>query len=292
MNTQTYSELPLDHAATARTTRVLGVDTHFHEAGDGPPLLLLHGSGPGASAWSNWQPLLPILSSSFRVIAPDQIGFNLSQAEGQSRYGRDLWTDHALALADQLGLEHLSVIGNSMGGGIALSMAAKRPQAVDRIVAMGTVGIRFDISPGLEQVWGYRPSFEAMRSLMELFAYDGTLVTDDLVQMRYEASAEPTIRDAFSAMFPEPRQAGVDDLALTDEELRSISAPVLLAHGMHDRVVPMASTALPLLEVLPNAQLHAFGKSGQWVMIEETQAFASVVLAFLNEDHQRRDRCS
>ena len=273
----------LDPDAIGRTETALGIDTYFHDAGDGPPILLLHGSGPGVSAWSNWRPVYPVLSESFRVIAPDQVGFNRTQPAEPVEYGRKLWTDHALALIDELGIERFSVIGNSMGGAIALSLAVARPEAVDRIVVMGTMGIAQPIPDGLAEVWGYDPSPESMRRLVELFAYDQSIVTDELVQMRYQASADPTVRDAFAAMFPEPRQNGVDDLALSTAELESIAQPVLLAHGYHDRIVPMASTSLPLMDVLPDAQLHAFGNSGHWVMIEQSRAFAAAVLAFLQE---------
>ena len=98
-----------------------------------------------------------------------------------------------------------------------------------------------------------------MKRLIELFAYDQSIVTDELVQMRYQASADPTVRDAFAAMFPEPRQNGVDDLALSAEELEALAHPILLAHGYHDRIVPLRSTSLPLMDVLQDAQLHAFG---------------------------------
>lgn len=282
MTTQTNSKT-LDPDSTSRNLTVAGVDTHFHDAGDGPPLLLLHGSGPGVSAWSNWRPIYPALSEGFRVIAPDQLGFNRTQPSGPVEYGRKLWTDHALALVDELGLERFSVVGNSMGGAIALSLAVARPEAIERIVVMGTMGIAGEIPPGLAEVWGYDPSPEAMRRLIELFAYDQSIVTDELIQMRYEASAEPTVRDAFEAMFPEPRQDGVDDLALSEAELRSIERPVLLAHGYHDVIVPMRSTSLPLMDVLQDAQLHAFGNSGHWVMIEQARAFTAAVLAFLQE---------
>jgi 2-hydroxymuconate-semialdehyde hydrolase len=273
----------LDPDAIGRNLTVMGVDTFFHDAGEGPPLLLLHGSGPGVSAWSNWRPIYPILSEEFRVIAPDQVGFNRTQPPGPVEYGRKLWTDHALALIDELGIERFSVIGNSMGGAIAFSLAAARPEAIDRIVVMGTMGIGGPIPDGLAEVWGYDPSPEAMRRLIELFAYDQSIVTDELVQMRYRASADPVVRDAFAAMFPEPRQDGLDDLALSEEELRAIEHPVLLVHGYHDVIVPLRSTSLPLMDVLRDAQLHAFGNSGHWVMIEQPQAFTASVLAFLRE---------
>lgn len=271
----------LDPDAIGRNLTVMGIDTFFHDAGDGPPLLLLHGSGPGVSAWSNWRPIYPTLSEEYRVIAADQVGFNRTQPEGPIEYGRGLWTEHALALMDVLGIERFSVIGNSMGGAIALSLAAARPQAIDRIVVMGTMGIGGPIPEGLDEVWGYDPSPAAMRRLIELFAHDQSIVTDELVQMRYQASTDAVVRDAFAAMFPEPRQQGVDDLALSTEELKSIEQPVLLAHGYHDRIVPLQATSLPLMDVLQDAQLHAFGQSGHWVMIEQPQAFVSTVRAFL-----------
>jgi 2-hydroxymuconate-semialdehyde hydrolase len=271
----------IDAESTSRTVEALGITTHYHDAGSGPPLLLLHGSGPGVSAWSNWRPVYPELSRRFRVIAPDQVGFNRTQAEGDVAYGRALWTDHAFALLDALGIERCSVIGNSMGGAIALSMAAAAPERIDRIVTMGTMGVAMALPDGLAAVWGYEPSPEAMREIIELFAYDHWIVTDELVRTRYEASADPVVRDAFAAMFPAPRQRGVDELSLSADELRALDHPVLLAHGYHDRIVPLASSSLPLMDLLPNAQLHVFGNSGHWVMIEETDAFGAVVLAHL-----------
>lgn len=271
----------VDAETTSRTVTALGIETHLHDAGDGPPVLMLHGSGPGVSAWSNWRPVFPELSRHRRLLAPDQVGFNKTQPDGPVHYGRQLWTDHALAVVDELGLERFSVVGNSMGGAIALSLAVARPEAVERIVVMGTMGVDMALPDGLAEVWGYRPSPEAMRSIIELFAYDHGIVTDELVDMRFQASAEPTVRDAFSAMFPEPRQNGVDDLALSPQELRSIEQPVLLAHGFHDRIIPFASSSLPLMELLPNAELHAFGNSGHWVMIEQTAAFNAAVRSFL-----------
>src|ERR1700754_2229167 len=138
MTPQTESR-PLDPEAIGRTLNVNGIDTFFHDAGEGPALLLLHGSGPGVSAWSNWRAVYPVLAEHYRVIAPDQIGFNKTQPEGPVEYGRKLWTEHALALMDELGIDRFDIIGNSMGGAIALSMVAARPAAIDRIVAMGTM---------------------------------------------------------------------------------------------------------------------------------------------------------
>jgi 2-hydroxymuconate-semialdehyde hydrolase len=245
-----------------------------------PPVLLLHGSGPGVSAAANWRPVIPALSAARRVIAPDQLGFGES-ATGEARtYGRAAWTDDALALLDKLDVGQVDVIGNSMGGAIALSLAAARPAAIRRIVLMGSMGVAMALPDGLDRVWGYRPSVENMREVIGLFAYNRGLITDELVQMRYESSLNPPVRDSWAAMFPSPRQRWVDDLALSGAELNGIGQPVLMVHGRDDRVVPWRSSA-PLLDLLPDARLHVISGCGHWTMIEKTAEFLSVVEPFL-----------
>ena len=264
---------------------VAGVDTAVIDSGDPggslPPVLLLHGSGPGVSAAANWRAVIPALSAGRRVIAPDQLGFG-GTATGEPRtYGRAAWTKHALALLDTLGVDTVDVIGNSMGGAIALSMAVARPVAVRRIVLMGTMGVAMALPPGLDAVWGYRPSVEGMRAVIDLFAYNRRLVTDDLVQMRYEASTHPPVRDSWAAMFPEPRQRWVDDLALSGAELRGVGQLVLMVHGSDDRVVPWRSSSAPLVDLLPDCRLHVISGCGHWTMIEKTADFLAVVEPFL-----------
>jgi 2-hydroxymuconate-semialdehyde hydrolase len=269
-----------DPVQAGHTIDVDGIATHYHDAGSGRAVLFLHGSGPGVSAWANWRLVLPELAQQFRVIAPDQIGFNQTRSPDGVRYGRELWTNHALRLMETLEIESYDVVGNSMGGAIAFSMAAAKPQRIGRIVAMGTMGIAAELPPGLDEVWGYEPSLESMRRLIELFAFDQSIVTDELVKLRYEASTAPGIQEAFSSMFPEPRQRWLDELALSSEELAAIRQPVLLVHGWDDRVVPL-TTSLPLMDVLPDARLHVFGRCGHWVMIEQTKPFNALVGRFL-----------
>ncbi|HXP55847.1 MAG TPA: alpha/beta fold hydrolase, partial [Streptosporangiaceae bacterium] len=171
---------------------VAGVRTAVIDTGDpsgpgpvAPPVLLLHGSGPGVTGLANWRPVIPALAAERRVIAPDQLGFG-GTATGEPRvYGRKAWTDHALALLDTLGLDTVDVIGNSMGGAIALSIAAARPQAVRRIVTMGSMGVAMALPYGLNEIWGYSPGTEQMRHVIGLFAHNRALITDDLVEMRY-----------------------------------------------------------------------------------------------------------
>ncbi len=264
--------------------RAGGTDTAVIDTGDpgrgAPPVLLLHGSGPGVSAAANWRPVIPALSARRRVIAPDQLGFGGTATGDKHRYGRAAWTEHALGLLDELGVSQCDVIGNSMGGAVALSMAAARPEVIRRIVLMGTMGVAMALPPGLSTIWAYRPSTEAMREVIGLFACNRALITDELVQMRYEASLHPPVRDSWEAMFPAPRQRWVDDLALSGSELNGVTQPVLLVHGRDDLVVPWRSSSGVMIDLLPDCRLHLIGGCGHWTMIERTAEFLGVAEPF------------
>ncbi len=175
----------------------------------------------------------------------------------------------------------VDIVGNSMGGAIALSMAAARPAAVRRIVLMGPMGVAMALPDGLNAVWGYTPAMEQMRRVIGLFAHDRELITDELVEMRYQASLNPPVRDSWRAMFPEPRQRWVDDLALSGTDLAAIQNPVLLVHGRDDRVVPWPASSAQLLDLLPDVRLHVLSGCGHWTMIEKTADFLAVVQPFL-----------
>ena len=247
----------------------------------GPPVLLLHGSGPGVTATANWRPVIPALAAGRRVIAPDQLGFGGTATGEQRTYGRAAWTEHALALLDTLDVAAVDIIGNSMGGAIALSIAAARPGAVRRIVLMGSMGVAMALPGGLNAVWGYTPGVEQMRQVIGLFAHNRDLITDELVELRYRASLDAPVRNSWAAMFPEPRQRWVDDLALPGAELAAISAPVLIVHGRDDRVVPWRDSSAQLLDLLPDSRLHILAGCGHWTMIERTADFLAVVQPFL-----------
>ncbi|WP_134703367.1 alpha/beta fold hydrolase [Ammoniphilus sp. YIM 78166] len=266
-----------------------GIETHYHEAGQGEPLLLIHGSGPGVSAWANWRLVFPILSEHFHVMAPDVVGFGYTKRPEGIHYSVDRWVTHMIDFIEAMRLERVSIVGNSMGGALALQIAHRRPDLVDKLILMGSVGVSFPITKELDQVWGYTPSFENMKALIRTFSYDQSMAeNDDLVELRYQASMQEGFQEAFSAMFPAPRQRHVDALALPEKALRDIQIPTLLIHGREDRVIPIEQTSWKLAGLLPHVQLHVFSQCGHWTQIEQTQGFVDQVMGFLKSGPVKR----
>jgi 2-hydroxymuconate-semialdehyde hydrolase len=266
----------------AQRIRAAGIDTNYHDVGSGVPVLMLHGSGPGVSAWANWRLVMPELAKQLRVIAPDMMGFGYTERPAGVVYSMDKWVDQAVGLLDALGIEQAHLVGNSFGGALALAMAIKHPKRIKRLVLMGSVGVPFEITHGLDAVWGYEPSFEAMRKLLDLFAYSRKLVNDDLAKLRYEASIRPGFQESFSAMFPAPRQRWVDAMASREADIRALPHETLVIHGREDKVIPL-SNSLTLAQWIANVQLHVFGHCGHWTQIEHSARFARLVGDFLNE---------
>lgn len=261
---------------------VHGIATNYHDRGTGAPVLLIHGSGPGVSAWANWRLAIPELARRHRVIAPDILGFGYTERPDGARYDAETWLDHLVGLLDALGLDRVSVVGNSFGGSLALRLATRYPGRVSKLVLMGSVGVLFPITPGLEAVWGYEPSVANMRRLLDVFTFSPQFRTDELAELRYRASVRPGVQEAYAAMFPAPRQDKVTAMAVPEQEIAAIPHDTLIMHGRDDRVIPL-SNSLRLLDLIPGSQLHVFARCGHWVQIEQASRFSALAGLFLSE---------
>ncbi len=271
-----------DSPEIGQTITAAGWQTNVHDLGEGNPLMLIHGSGPGVTAWANWRLVLPELARSRRVIAPDMLGFGYSERPTDQQYSPQRWVEHAIGVLDALGLEQVDLVGNSFGGGLSLALALQYPERVRRLILMGSIGVSFPLTPGLDAVWGYQPSFENMRKLLDIFAFDRNLVNDELAELRYQASIRPGFQESFSAMFPAPRQRWIDMLASPEAVIKQLPNETLIIHGREDAVIPLQASQR-LFELIPNAQLHVFGKCGHWTQIEHASRFAQLVTNFLQE---------
>jgi len=270
-----------ERPAIGQTADAGGIKTNYLEAGEGAPVVLIHGSGPGVSAYANWRLVMPALAEQFRVVAPDMVGFGYSERPSNIEYGVQTWADQVLALMDTLEIPSAHLAGNSFGSGIALRIATQHPDRVNKMVLMGSMGVSFQITEGLETVWGYTPSFENMRKVLDKFAYSRDLVNDELAEVRYRGSIEPGFQESFSAMFPAPRQRWVEAMTSPEEEIRQLPHEALVIHGREDQVIPL-ETSYKLLELIDNADLHVFSHCGHWSQIERNAEFNRLVLDFFN----------
>ncbi|WP_428542764.1 alpha/beta fold hydrolase [Profundibacter sp.] len=269
-----------ENAEIGKTIGVAAVQTNYHDIGTGDPVLFIHGSGPGVSAWANWRLNMPVLGQKFRCIAPDMVGFGYTAAPEGFEYSMENWVAHLRGLVEALDLGPVSILGNSFGGALALAYAIRYPEDVNRLVLMGAVGLKFDLTEGLDAVWGYQNSVGNMKRLLGIFAFDQGLVSDDLAELRYRASARPGVMEAFSAMFPAPRQQWVDAMASDEADIAAITAPTLVVHGREDKVIP-PENAQRLFELMPNSELHLFRNCGHWTQIEKRDRFNALLSDFL-----------
>lgn len=258
-----------------------GITTNYHDIGEGHPVFFIHGSGPGVSSWANWRlNLAPVAAHGLRCVAPDMAGFGFTDAPEGLQFSRDVWVEHFAAFVDSQTQDKISIIGNSFGGAIALAYTIRFPERVDRLVLMGAVGLDFPITPELDQVWGHVPTVENMIALMKIFAFDSTLVNDDLAALRHDAAMRPGVMQTYSSMFAAPRQDALRALASREEEVAQLKVPTLILHGQDDRVIPVA-VSKRLFGLLENAELHLFRNCGHWTQIEKADRFNTIVGDFL-----------
>jgi pimeloyl-ACP methyl ester carboxylesterase len=266
--------------AETRTIDAGGIETNYFEAGSGEPVLMLHGSGPGVSALANWQHNIPTLAQRFHVLAPDIVGFGATERPDGIVYSLRTWSDHVWAFLDAHAIQRTAIVGNSLGGRIALQMATDRPDRITKMVLMGTPGVGMTPTEGLAALRAYEPSHDAMRDLLRnYFAVDPAMITDELVEIRFAASIAAGAYEAYQAMFFDPRHAG-SELGITENEVRTITTPALLVHGREDKVVPM-HVSVTMLGLLPNADLHVFSRCGHWTQIERADEFSALVADYL-----------
>ncbi|KTE22755.1 MULTISPECIES: alpha/beta fold hydrolase [Sphingopyxis] len=273
------SETIQDRPEIGKSTTFDGVTTNYHDIGSGDPILLVHGSGPGVTSWANWRLNMPVFAEEFRVIAPDMLGFGYSDSIGAITDKR-VWTDQLVRLLDELGLERVSMVGNSFGGGVTLAFMIAHPDRVHRAVLMGAAGLEFPLTPALDFVWGYEPSREAMHASLKMLAWDQSRLTDDLIDSRYQASIRPGAHEPYRATFGGPdRQAGINMLASREEDIAALPHEVLILHGKADQVIPQ-EVSLRLGNLIEHSDVRFFGECGHWVQIERMASFNRAVSEF------------
>tara|TARA_R110002110_G_scaffold415713_1_gene654128 strand:- start:6832 stop:7659 length:828 start_codon:yes stop_codon:yes gene_type:complete len=268
-----------------RQTVVDGITTNYHDHGKGDPVVLLHGSGPGVSAWQNWGEVIPSLSDRFRVIAPDIVGFGLSPLPEGSKPGIKLWLNHLVGLLDALELKKVALIGNSFGGALSLAMMSQFAHRVSRIVLMGTPVGEFEQTPGLGSTHGFSLTKQNMEKLMKQFPFDPKLVTPAMVDARFAMADVNSGLETIRALQPKPSEDGAPVMVrgVPLSQLEKIKIPVLIVHGREDKLVPL-ELAINAHKHIEDSELHVFSRCGHWVQLERKPEFVGQVMAFLGRE--------
>ncbi|MEI7445694.1 MAG: alpha/beta fold hydrolase [Burkholderiales bacterium] len=276
--------------ATRRTIRVPDGDTaydiHYNDCGSGDRVVvMLHGSGPGASGWANFhRNVEPLVSRGMRVLLVDCPGWSRSSSVVCTGSRSDLNARITKGVLDALGIGQVDLVGNSMGGHSAVAFALAFPERARRLVLMGggtggpsqfvpmpTEGIKL-----MQQVCR-EPSLENVKRMMSVFVYDASSLTDELLQMRVDAmhARREHLDNFLKSLAANPKQ--FPDYG---HRLGEIKAPTMIVWGRDDRFVPF-DIGLRLLWGIPNADLTLFSRCGHWAQWEHAEKFNTMVVEFL-----------
>lgn len=265
---------------TSKRIKTKNWDIHYHEAGSGQPLILVHGGGPGASGWSNFHPNIAYLAERFHVFAIDLPGWGKSQSVTYDK------RDNSGVLAEfieTLGLGKVAIVGNSMGGSSCIRLAYERPDLVTHLITLGSsAGIPsiFDpmgLSEGVKALEAayFEPGPDSMRKFIAAMAFDTRHVTDEFVNERVSILlSHPDHIEGWKSGHGKPM------VPIDQTRLSQIKAPTLLIHGRDDRTVPFTA-GLHLVRQIPDARLLLVTRCGHWVQLEHTDEFNRSVASFI-----------
>jgi 4,5:9,10-diseco-3-hydroxy-5,9,17-trioxoandrosta-1(10),2-diene-4-oate hydrolase len=265
-------------------SNVGGVRVHYHDIGEGPVLVLLHGSGPGATGWSNYNRNVAALSANYRLLIPDLPGFGLSDMKPVAAPTPGWWAGIITGLLDSLGIEKAHFVGNSMGGMVTLKIALENPGRIDRMLLMGPGGGYPVFStwptPGIVNLItayeGGGITADKVRAFISASLFDQSAITDELVQQRLEAALDPRVV-AQPPMRPGP--GGPPEELWRDARLARLPHETLIVWGREDRVLPL-DTGMILMKQIPRATLTVVPQCGHWVMWEQWAEFNRIALSF------------
>lgn len=257
-----------------------GYELHYLESGSGAPVVFVHGSGPGASAYSNFKQNYEVIAAAgYRCVLPDLIGFGHSSKPTGVDYTLDLFASTLVELLDELAIERCTLVGNSLGGAVSMKIAIDHPRRVEKLVLMGPGGLEsretYFKMPGIQRMVsgfvGEGFDHEGLRRLLaQSIVYDSALVTEDLVAERLAVLATQP-KEVLSRMI-------IPDLT---PELARIQCPVLGFWGIEDQFCP-ASGFEKIVRACADSRFVMFSRCGHWAMLERVQEFNRHVLEFLH----------
>ncbi|KIQ18467.1 alpha/beta fold hydrolase [Rhodococcus sp. MEB064] len=277
----------LTDKGTRRIVETPDYKIQINEAGTGHPVILIHGTGPGATGWSNFSPNLPALSQKYRCIAVTMPGWGLSSAQTVDT-GRDQ-VAAILQLMDSLGIDKAAFVGNSMGGAIALQIAAKHPDRMSHLITMGSgLGLgSWVFSPGMLSegmrvlIETYKdPTPANFKRLVEVMCFDPKNASDELAAERSKAAMEfPQHNQNWLDMWNAPGHDGSwEDVTVA---LRTSTIPTMAIHGRDDRTVQFEAS-MRMVSTIPDSRLVLLNRCGHWAQLEHVEEFNRLVDGFIS----------
>lgn len=264
-----------------KDVRAGGIRIHYREAGQGEPLVMLHGTGPGADAWSNFRQNVDALGRRHRLLLVDFPRFGGSEMAVIPGPRLDVLSGVLRDVLDALEIGRTDIAGNSMGAQVALKLTVDSPERVGRLVLVAPAPFpRSTFSPMptelVRQIAGFYkgdgPTRAKMRRLMETLVFDPNLVTDEAVEERYAAASRPAVVEANRGPHWEHQSL--------EHELHLVKARTLLVWGQEDRASPI-DHAFTMLRLMPDAELHVLPRCGHSAQVECARRFEELTLEFL-----------
>lgn len=273
----------VDDPAAGLQVDAMGLRTHYIEMGEGAPIILLHGSGPGVSAWENWATVLPAMAQYRRVIAVDMPGFGATQRKADGVYDMAFWVDHLFAFMDALEITAAPLVGNSFGGMVAMAAALRDPSRVSAMILMGSAAGDVPMSEAHKLASVYDGSIEKLEEILRIFPFDPAYLTTPMLARRHAHTRDPEAKKSPHPVPVVTNEAGEKVFRMASEtDLATITTPTLILHGRDDRVLPV-ELAFRVHRAIPGSQMHVFGNCGHWVQLERLDDFVQQTVLFVAE---------
>ena len=258
-------------ALTEHDIEFEGTSVHFWKGGSGFPILMLHGSGPGAGTMGNWRFVLEPLSESYQVLATDLIGFGESGRKTEEPFfDIGLWRRQAQYMLDRLKEGPVGIIGHSLSASLALGLAATNKR-VSKVLTTGAMGGKFAVNADTELCWTFPETRDQLRAAVECLVYDKSVVTDALLDSRMEILHDGVYGPYFKSMFAGAKQQYVDAAVLPPESLKGLACDVVMMHGRDDNPFPYAKNSLVLSAMIPHADVILVGRCGHSPALEHPE---------------------
>lgn len=256
----------------------------YLKGGRGYPVLMIHGSGPGASTAGNWSKVLEPLSEFVSIYAMDLIGFGRSgKKPAPPFFDFDLWIEQSRKMIELIPGQEIGIIGHSISGALALKLAAREPR-IAKVLTTGCMGAPFTINEDTIRTWTFPRNREELLRTAQCLIHDHRLIDEQYLQTREAVLfKDKAYGDYFTSMFAGDKQQYVSACLLTPEDLSRIRCELIMMHGRNDRPFPAEQLTLTLAKSLPQADIVLLGECSHSIAFEFPEKLVAVARRLFNQ---------